>query len=114
MAFNDCIHMIEEKNDYGQNICPYSPATSFACPYGSVKSASAYCLKYSNKTLTGQQSYYPEGGMGGHYSAAGAVTIEYYSDPDIEKVPSSLDYLKKAHYYLGKAIESMEKENNNE
>lgn len=47
MAFNDCVHMREEKNDFGQNICPYSPATSFACPYGSVESASAYCPKYT-------------------------------------------------------------------
>lgn len=114
MAFNDCTHMKEEKNDYGQNICPYSPETSFACPYGSMERASACCPKYLGKALTELQLYSSKGGMGGHYSGAGAVVIEYYSDPDTEKVPSSLDYLKKAHYYLGKAIESMEKENSNE
>ena len=115
MAFNDCVNMLDAKNDYGQNICPYSPATSFACPYGSTESASAYCPKYTNLNL-----YSPEGGMGGHYFGGGSgstsspIVIEYSSDPNFEKIPTSLDYLKKARYCLEKAIESMERENNDE
>lgn len=124
MAFNDCIHMREEKNDYGQNICSYSTGTSYACPYGSVESASTYCPKYTPCTYSNSKEAYDnrvyyknaDDSYPGNHGGAGGKTevLIHYDESDGLERENALYHLKQANYHFAKAIEILEKENNNE